>query len=411
MLVNEQKEWTLPNTYFQPKHIAITEHINDYFCQTYNLETQVLRCAFVSNHYRAYEVEVLNGGDHKMFKRFEDVKQNLNNEELKLLSRISINNSTYPSWFKLGWRKSFEKRALSFTGTNTNHVNFEQIRSWEKSALHKVSTDNNAYYIKTVPQVFGHEPLIAQYLYHHHGGVVPSVESIDHNYNEYIMQEVNGELLGYMKEKGYWKDALSNLATIQKHSIDHLNELKNIGCPSYEVSSTLEEYLERCLKDLKASQVISEHTYEKLSVTQLEAKKLCQQLTSTQVPPALEHGDFFGGNIMVQDGKSIIYDWSDCTISHPFLSMTVIFDEIKETFSVNVANDLLKHYLGHWTRFGCIDELKKEFMLVKKVATLYYLTIYQQFIVPHFIDNWDQEQIINSYVKQWLSQFDLYKRR
>ncbi|MDQ0352494.1 aminoglycoside phosphotransferase (APT) family kinase protein [Alkalibacillus filiformis] len=163
--------------------------------------------------------------------------------------------------------------------------------------------------------------------------------------------------------------------------------------------------MERSLKDLQASQVISENTYGKLSKTLLEANKLCQQLTSTQVPPALDHGDFFGGNIIVQDGKTIIYDWSDCAISHPFFSMTVIFDEIMEVFSEDVAHDLLEEYLGNWTRFGCIDDLKKEFMLVKKVAPLYYLTIYQQFIVPHFNDNWDQEQIVNSYVDQWLKNF------
>ncbi|MDQ0352495.1 hypothetical protein J2R98_002340 [Alkalibacillus filiformis] len=233
LLINEQKEWTLPHTYFQPKHIAITEHINDYFRQTYNLETQVLRCAFVYDQYRVYEVEVLKGRKHKWLKRFDDVKQNLDHEDLKLLSRVSFKNTVYPSWFKLGWRKSFKKRVLSFTGTTTDHVNFEQVRSWEKSALHKVSTDRNAYYIKTVPQVFGHEPLIAQYLYHHHGEVVPPVVSVDHNCNEYIMQEVNGELLGYMKEKSYWMNALTNLAMIQKHSIHQLNELKNLGCPSY----------------------------------------------------------------------------------------------------------------------------------------------------------------------------------
>jgi hypothetical protein len=44
MITSEAEEMKLPT--FEPRniHIAVTEHLNDYFKETFGLETNVLRC-------------------------------------------------------------------------------------------------------------------------------------------------------------------------------------------------------------------------------------------------------------------------------------------------------------------------------------------------------------------------------
>ena len=39
------------------------------------------------------------------------------------------------------------------------------------------------------------------------------------------------------------------------------------------------------------------------------------------LPPALEHGDLWASNVYVGAGEPAFIDWSDASLSHPFLSL------------------------------------------------------------------------------------------
>jgi aminoglycoside phosphotransferase (APT) family kinase protein len=122
----------------------------------------------------------------------------------------------------------------------------------------------------------------------------------------------------------------------------------------------------------------------------------------------LEHGDFFGGNIIVQNGMPIIYDWSDCTLSHPFLSATVYLEEVEELFSYEFAESLLDDYVSEWTTFDSKDRLHEEYRLLQLIAPIFYLSVYQSFIFPAFKDNWDKRSIIEYYIEKWISTFESF---
>nr|WP_246593732.1 phosphotransferase [Evansella tamaricis] len=123
-------------------------------------------------------------------------------------------------------------------------------------------------------------------------------------------------------------------------------------------------------------------------------------LKSTNLPLSLEHGDFFGGNIIVQDRKPTIYDWSDCSLSHPFLSVVSILDEVEHFFSKETSLTLLEEYINKWSEFNTKEELIKEYELIKLAAPAFYLTVYQTYIFPSFKDNWDKQQIIDGYINK-----------
>jgi aminoglycoside phosphotransferase (APT) family kinase protein len=126
-------------------------------------------------------------------------------------------------------------------------------------------------------------------------------------------------------------------------------------------------------------------------------------LKKSKIPLAIEHGDFFGGNIIIQNGQPIIYDWSDCTWSHPFLSIMVLLEEVRQFFSEESAESLLDLYLEEWYEFDSKTTLNEEYNLLAELSPEYYLSIYQTFIFPTFKDNWDKQQIIDHYIEKLLA--------
>lgn len=134
---------------------------------------------------------------------------------------------------------------------------------------------------------------------------------------------------------------------------------------------------------------------------------MCGQLEQSRIPLSLDHGDFFGGNIIIQEGVPIIYDWSDVTLSHPFLSATVFLEEVEQFFSSDSAQLLLKEYLSEWNEFEPIDRLMKEYDRIKWIAPIFHLTIYVTYIFPTFKDNWDKKQIIDGYIDKWVTNVNI----
>jgi aminoglycoside phosphotransferase (APT) family kinase protein len=172
-------------------------------------------------------------------------------------------------------------------------------------------------------------------------------------------------------------------------------------CPVRAVSNVIHTYLETTLNELFDNEEITSDTYSDLLSSMPSILYKSDMLKKSKIPLALEHGDFFGGNIIIQNEDPIIYDWSDCTLSHPFLSAIVLLEEVEQLFSEKVAKSLLDLYLCEWSELDSKDSLYEEYKLLEEISPIYYLTVYQTFIFPSFNDNWDKQQIIEQYIKKW----------
>jgi hypothetical protein len=408
LLSHDGNGMVLPTYKSSITHVAVTRHINEHFEKNYQLKTNVLRCYRQTNNVRTYELEVLEErsllSSETSWVVISDlnVLNELSNDDKSLLKDwLSSSKSPAIPWFKVGWREEMEKwvkRELS-----NNFLKFEQIRSWERSALFRIISDSKNFYFKAVPDVFSHEPLLSSYLYQNHPSYVPVIVKVEPEQRWYLMEELHGDLLGKTDHIAPWRQALLRLATIQKKSILHRSELKKLKCPVRPVSKVIKNYLEKSLSDLYNNKEIDSETYNKLITSFPIVLSMCDLLETSKIPLALEHGDFFGGNIITHNNNPIIYDWSDCTLSHPFLSTIVFLEEVEQLFSDEIAKSLLYGYLGEWSSYDPNDRLHEEYRLLKSIAPVYYLTIYQTFIFPTFDDNWDKQQILDHYIKKWLT--------
>ncbi|MDQ0157463.1 phosphotransferase [Robertmurraya andreesenii] len=409
LLSSSSERLSLP--YFQPsiQHVAVSNHINEYFEKEFQVKTNVLKCFLQMDRVRIYVVEVLEGSpllsSNALWLQLSNFNQckELNDTDRSILEIwLSASLSSAFPWFEFGWRRKMEEWVQKMLPHDS--LEFEQIRSWERSTLFRVQAENESYYFKAVPDVFSHEPAVSRYLFENHPSYVPEILGIEIEQKWFIMKEVGGSLLGYTDHLEYWRQSLLRLAHIQKESIFHTNELKKLNCPIRPVSQVIRSHLKASLDDLVRTREISSETYWRLKDRLPNILEKCDLLEKhSKLPLALEHGDFFGGNIKIQEENAIIFDWSDCSLSHPFLSVIVLLDEVKQLFSERSAEILLEDYLCQWSNYGTRAYLLEEYRMLKTLAPAYYLVLYQTFIFPTFRDNWDKQQIIEDYIEKWLN--------
>ena len=66
---------------------------------------------------------------------------------------------------------------------------------------------------------------------------------------------------------------------------------------------------------------------ERLRTRGPELHALCRELDAYGAPACLEHGDFWAANVIATERGSVLIDWEDATLSHPFLSAYLAVDE------------------------------------------------------------------------------------
>jgi aminoglycoside phosphotransferase (APT) family kinase protein len=61
-----------------------------------------------------------------------------------------------------------------------------------------------------------------------------------------------------------------------------------------------------------------------------DVRTLLDELAGIGIPDALVHGDLHTGNIALEDGVPVLYDWSDAAISHPFLDLVLLCERLSD---------------------------------------------------------------------------------
>lgn len=394
---------SFPHFRSKPFHIAEVKLINDYFQNHYQLCVNVLKCWRKEESRFIYEVEVLNPEIPygvtcaDWIDPFDPVIFNtLHEQEQWILQQWKKNDTTQMPWFQYGFRDEIDKwvgRQLS-----GSLCAIEQIRSWEKGLLLKVHGHNTHYYVKTVPPIFNHEPFVHKSM----PDYVPEIMSIDEKKNTYMMREMTGTLLGYSQDIQKWKMTTRRVAKLQeKYLHDELHI--NVSIPKRPIETVLTAV--NMTETIKLLQnYISGSSYQKLCKSIPEVLSLVQLLKFKSLA-SVDHGDLFGGNVIVENEEPIIFDWSNSSITHPFLSVVHLVEEVTDFFSEDLSRQVLREYLCEWTAYGHINQLDDEFSIVQLLEPIYYLTVHMLHIFPAFQDNVDKEEIIDTYVTKWLNNF------
>ena len=57
-------------------------------------------------------------------------------------------------------------------------------------------------------------------------------------------------------------------------------------------------------------------------------RELCEELAAVGIPETIEHDDLHDGQVFVQDGRYLFFDWGDACVAHPFLTLSVTLEGV-----------------------------------------------------------------------------------
>ncbi len=342
------------------------------------------------------------------------------------------------AWYEPGWFAQAEgwmALALAQVGRSLSGP-VVQVRAWQRSCLLRAETDGGPVYFKAVPPVFAHEPAITHALAARYPQHIPPVLARHPRQPWFLMAEVDGVSLAQRQDIAAWETALRTFALIQIDLAGRAERLVALGCPQRDLAQMADQ-MAQLLDDaalLLPSRPAGLGDEDRATIRAMlpALRNKAQRLAQIKLPQTLEHGDFWPGQVLIVDdappappqtsrrapvrqpsappSRPVFIDWSDCSIAHPFFSLS-FFDDIMEMEGylpdVSNARERLRNaYLGPWTVYAPMKELIEAFELSRPLAAIHNALIYQQAILPGMEQRWEMHYMPAFFLKKLLRNYD-----
>jgi hypothetical protein len=309
-------------------------------------------------------------------------------------------------WYHLGWQAqplSWAEAALAKEGL-TLTAPIEQLRSWERSALWRLTTAKGAFYFKAVSGAFVTEPTLTRKLAEWPDWFAP-VLAVDAEQGWMLLGNAGNQSLLRETDAGRWAAALHRYAEMQVALSARADDLLTLGVVDRRVQN-LPGWIEALLADTAAltnsEAGLSVEEIERLRAKLPEVLAACKTLGASPIPPTLEHGDFAPGQVVYgAEGVYRFIDWSDAGVSFPFLSMLFYWAELGENFTNDeeMRVRFREAYLEAWAAYASKTELVVLYEAAMAVAPFYYALIYYREILPQMVAKWEMKRMLPYYLR------------
>jgi hypothetical protein len=276
----------------------------------------------------------------------------------------------------------------------------EQVRSWERSSIIRVLTDDSDdLYLKTISPMFAHEPALANWLYTQHPDQFPVVRDVRPG-RDFIMAAYTGKSLTQTPELAIWQKALTDYATLQVEFAGRADELRALGVPERGLD-WIKAHIDSLLDDdpvLRCGNYpLTDEQIARLRELRPRFHAACEALSTFNIPLSLEHGDLWTGQIIVcPEGGYLFTDWSDSAITCPLFSLPYFLAEVdNELPGVKDAREHLRAaYLTPWTAFEPMPRLLEAYESVKLLSPFYTTLQYAYDLIPRMEMRWEMENMV-----------------
>lgn len=316
-------------------------------------------------------------------------------------------------WYMPGWHAetipwavaALQRAGLPPTGPA------EQLRSWQRSAILRLPTREGHAYFKAVPPMFGHEPALTAALAAADPARFARPVAIDAERGWLLMRELPGRTLERLRDDAdvaLWQRALADFAEVQLSTIERHAELRALGVPERPLG-TLATRLTPLLDDPAATLPgrpagLSDEERARLRALAPRLAATAEELAAYGLPAALEHGDFWAGQVVAGEGGFGFLDWSDSSIAHPFFSLLLFLVESEDFFPrVPAVRERLRDaYLEPWSGHARGADLARAFELAQPLAALHHALAYHSVVLPKIEVRWEMELMLPFYLKMAL---------
>lgn len=311
-------------------------------------------------------------------------------------------------WAVPGWwsqATSWVRRTLSGLGLPCPDE-ITQMRTWERSCIAR--TGDGQFYFKAVPPMFAHEPRLTRELARWYPRVSPEVVALDEERGWMLLRSAGQRVLEDASDVSLWEETIRTLAQLQIDLSRRVDRLLALGCPDRRLNR-LEEHLQALLADDSilrcGSRPLTEDEIRRLRGLGPVLKATCRQLAACSIPPSLEHGDFWAGQVVIPEEGFAFIDWSDSSVSCPFFSMAT-FLAVQEAYlpgsDLDAPDRLRAAYLREWTAFAPLERLREAFRWAEWLAPIHNAVTYHRFVLPFMETRWEMENMVGFYLRALL---------
>jgi hypothetical protein len=274
-----------------------------------------------------------------------------------------------------------------------------QVHSWSRASVLTFDTDRGRLWAKAVPDVFSHEVAVTELLADIDPGIVPPVVGADRALGRIITEHVEGPTLAAVRaEPAVWAAALSRLAEIQRVLAADPLALQVAGV----AAAPLDRLAERLPALLADDDLLRAGRPDGLSLDEVATLRgrlpalaaACRALEASGVPDSLEHGDLDAHEVIVGEMGPVFLDWSDGSITHPFLSAASLLGDHGPVGAI--ADDLALAYLGPWLAAGHVTPAGGREALTQAaiVLPLHVAALRADRIPPGVEQRWEVERMV-----------------
>jgi hypothetical protein len=283
---------------------------------------------------------------------------------------------TQPDWIRQAsaWiHAGLEQHGITVLGP----IEQPHVRPW--STVLRAATSAGNIYFKATASMLMHETAITQALSRWQPVCSPTLLAADLQRGWMLMADGGKrlrEILNVDRDIQHWEKLLPIYAEVQIELVSRLRILLELGMPDRRLATLPEQYA-RLLDDRRALRInrpggLTQGEYQRLRDYQSPFSGLCEQLLGYRIPESIHHGDFHDGNVFLNNGRYVFFDWGDSCIAHPFFSLRTVFVSVENTLQLTEdAPDFARlrdAYLEPWTRYESREHLLAACKLAQRLS-------------------------------------------
>ncbi len=400
-LIRGGRRWTLPNFAPQTTDARQVDHINAEMRRALGLETVTLRCAQSRigdderDSWRVF-VALARNADAQLPPDARWVAQSdLQTIEFAPPALADAVNAWFAERDNPPPRRAPWHSAAWFDGALERiHARLDalgmpaiaparQLRAWGLSCAMRVATAGGDVYFKAAPPFMAHEGRVMRAVAERYPALLPPPLAVDAQRGWLLMPDYGDAMLHKSTDIARWETALRLFARMQVEQAAHTQDWLAIGCPDRGLGRMV-DLIDPLI--MSSAQLLAAKPYgltadeiDRLRALPMRLKLMCARLAQYALPQTLVHGDL-GGNILMNGGGYVFFDWTDACISHPFFDMATIsgayFDESALKLDASVDNRLRDAYLEAWAAHEPTERLIEAFDAAKPLGALHQAMTY-----------------------------------
>ncbi len=264
------------------------------------------------------------------------------------------------------------------------------VRMWARSVVCWFATDRGRMWAKVVPAVFAHEIALTELIADVDPGLAPPVVASDRALGRIVTDHVEGPMLTDVEEPLAWTATLARMAELQRVLAADRQALVTAGvtpAPLDRLADQVPALLaDDALLGLGRPSGLSAEEMSSLRKRTSEIVAACRTLAASPFPETLDHGDLTPDEVIVGEMGPVILDWSDGSITHPFLAAASFLAGVdRSPTAVPATHDALADaYLGPWLASTSVPpaDARRLLDLARTVHPLHVAALYAERVLP-----------------------------